>query len=195
MVLVVGVTGLARSGKDTVAKVFEAEGFVNYKFAAPLKEAVRAMFGFAEEQMETTKDAVDDRWGISPRQAMQFLGTEVMQFDVQRLLPGIGRGFWARSLVERVRSDGCQRVVISDLRFRHEVEELRAAFGPDNIRLFKVVRPGLMVMNHMSEQEINHIDAQVTLYNTGTLEALQEATRNIARSICDEVAHGQIFLR
>lgn len=155
---IVAICGLKRSGKDTIADYLCAHhNFTKLKIASPLKDGLKCMFGFTDEQLETDlKDVVDERWGVKPRKVMQFFGTEVMQYQLQSLIPGIDRNFWIKRLVEEHVKCTHHRIVISDLRFQHEYEMLKQY----DVTFWRVVRqydneqtPPLPACMHASEQE------------------------------------------
>ena len=68
-----------RVGKDTVADyLVNKYGFVKYSFGQPIKEVAKIMFDFSDEQLNgDLKEAVDIRWGISPRQFFQDFGSSL----------------------------------------------------------------------------------------------------------------------
>src|SRR5690348_6899955 len=79
MTRLIGLTGKAGSGKDTIAdRLVVNKGFTKLAFAAPMKEALNKLFGF------DPSDWYDREWketplpgiGKSPRQLAQTLGTE-----------------------------------------------------------------------------------------------------------------------
>lgn len=78
---VIGFGHRKRSGKDTCGQYMVAKhGFTRVAFADPLKQSARAIFGFTRDQCYGTdeqKEAVDPRWGFSPRYAMQTLGEKM----------------------------------------------------------------------------------------------------------------------
>lgn len=122
--IVFALCGCMRAGKDTVAEhLCDSHGFVNLKVSAPLKQGLVHMFGFSQAQVEgDLKDVMDAQWNVTPRQVLQWLGTDVFQHRIAaELLPGIGRLFWVTQLMRRIR-DGDGNVVISDLRFQHELD-------------------------------------------------------------------------
>ncbi len=122
---IIAITGAKRSGKDTLANyIADKYQYTKIRIADPLKDAVSAFFNFSQEQVgdSDAKDQVDPRWGITPRKALQFFGTEVVQYKMQDLLPGVDRKFLAYSLIKKLEGD--QYYVVSDLRFYHEYEEL-----------------------------------------------------------------------
>jgi hypothetical protein len=194
---VIAVCGPRRSGKDAVSDFLVAEhGFTKIRFADPLKDMVRAAFGFTGEQVEgPSKDAVDARYGVSPRRVMQFLGTEVMQLGIEGLLPGMGRRFWARRLVHdhilsSRESKTTRMLVISDLRFPHEREELAAAVAEirdAKLYIWRVSRnraartPDDVIDAHCSEQEFLSIPIDEHLTNDGSLSDLQEKVATALR--------------
>jgi hypothetical protein len=151
-------------------------------FADPLKQAVSALFGFSEEQLGDgdDKDRLDEKWCITPRKALQFFGTEVLQYKIQELLPHIDRGFLASSLTNRIRQAKDGRFVISDMRFLHEYEELKK-LGV----LFVVIRVDrerleTVEETHSSEIEYMNIPYDFVLHNDKDIQTfLQEADKCI----------------
>lgn len=165
---IIAITGAKRSGKDTLAN------YIAYRYlyekihiADPLKDAVSALFSFSKEQVgdNDAKDQIDNRWGITPRKALQFFGTEVIQYKMQELLPGIDRKFLAYSLVNKIEKDGYY--VVSDLRFYHEYEEL-AKLDAFIIRVDRPVSTedqNQDVLVHPSEVEYRMIPCHMNIMN------------------------------
>lgn len=170
---IIAITGAKRSGKDTLANYISARyQYEKIKLATPLKQSVRALFNFTEDQIENdSKELLDLRWGITPRKAMQFFGTEMMQYKIQELLPGIERKFFVKSMINRMNPD--KYFVISDMRFQHEYEEI-AKLNPFIIR---IDRPTLDIPtdSHPSELEYMQIPYHIKLVNdTDTLGLIQK---------------------
>jgi hypothetical protein len=166
---IIAICGCKRVGKDTVAEHLRDKfGYKIVKFAEPLKDMLKVLFGFSHEQIEITKDVVDPMWGVAPRKVMQFFGTEIMQFEVQRLLPNIDRGFFVKSLLARHKDD--ERIVISDMRFIHEWQAIKNTHA--NSLIIKITRNDSPVDDHVSEMELEHIDPDFVIENNGTLESL-----------------------
>lgn len=152
---IIAICGAKRSGKDVLAEhLVRKYNYERIAFAEPLKHAIKTLFNFDDEQVgigEDTgtgkKDALDERWGITPRAALQFFGTEVMQEKIQELLPDIKRNFFANTLKNyiktRMDANEGQRFVISDLRFLHEYEVLFSIpnIRKDDIAIIRVIRP------------------------------------------------------
>jgi hypothetical protein len=168
---IIGICGRRRCGKDTLANYLMSEhGYTNRKIADDLKKIVKILFGFTDSQLETDeKDMVDASWGITPRKSMQFIGTEVMQFKIQDILPTIGRKFWIDAFIKKYVNLE-DRIVISDLRFLHEYEELKK----HNVFVIRIERPMHQGEpdEHASEKEYMEIPANMVLHNTGSVDEL-----------------------
>ena len=178
----IGICGKKRSGKDVIADYLVSNyGFEKQKIAENLKNAVKLLFSFTDQQLEDdTKDIVDIRWGISPRKAMQFIGTDIMQFEIQKIIPDIGRNFWINSFLQKLNNNN--KIVISDIRFKHEYEAIKQACrAGDKFLMIKVERKGLTLEDtHASEIEFEDIPIDITIQNDGTLEDL---TNQISRLV------------
>jgi hypothetical protein len=75
---IVGISGKAGSGKDTVAEILTDYGFIVIALADELKRFCVKVFGFSQEQLwgpSHLRNELDPRWGLSPRIALQTLGT------------------------------------------------------------------------------------------------------------------------
>lgn len=125
---IIAIHGLANSGKDTVANIIdqlqEEHGGLpaaHYKFARPLKEACKILFGFTDEQLEdrNLKEQADSFWGFSPRKATQLLGTEYGR-DLLR------EDVWIKRAEQEIAKNVeiGYRTIISDLRFQNEADWL-----------------------------------------------------------------------
>lgn len=183
---IVAICGLKRSGKDTIADYLCANyGYTKIKIANPLKKGLKAMFGFSDEQLESDKkDDVDPRWEVEPRKIMQFVGTEVMQYQLQQIIPGIGRKIWIKSLIEEYinkSNSPNQLFVIPDLRFIHEYEELskiNAIFWRVD-RVTELDKHQHVCDLHISEQEYLQIPVSHIFKNETKYELFNEIDRKI----------------
>jgi len=174
------ICGAKRSGKDSISNVLvDSYNYTNMKISYELKQVCKNLFGFSEDQMENdAKDEIDSLWGIRPREAMQFIGTEVMQFKLQELLPDIGRGFWIRKTIEKIKVS-TQTVVISDMRFMHEYTMLKNTFGSQLVVL-RVERPSITSIDaHISEHEWKNIPYDSVIQNNSDLNDLGKKIRDI----------------
>src|SRR5437868_1800318 len=96
--MLIGIVGRKGVGKDTAADFICREyGFMKMAFAGPLKEICRILFGFNDEQLNgELKEIIDEGWGVSPRRALQFIGTDLFRKHIGGLLNINGEDFWVR---------------------------------------------------------------------------------------------------
>jgi len=175
--MIVAICGVKRSGKDAIAdRILQSDQrFSHVKISESLKKVCRLLFNFTEEEVEgPEKDSIAAKWGITPRKAMQFIGTEVMQYKLQEILPDVGRCFW----IKKILTDptlSTNPIVISDLRFKHEEQALRDSGR--RVFIIKVTRPGHTPGEedlHPSEQEWKEVREDAWIRNEGTLLDLYE---------------------
>lgn len=186
--MIIAITGYKQSGKDTIADyLIKQYGFSKKSFATPIKEAVKEVFGWSEEHVNgALKEVIDPEWGVSPRQMMQWVGTEAFQMYIQRDFPlyseTIGRGLWVKKLCRDIDiANTSKNIVIPDLRFYHEYEELRK-YG---VFILKVQRDNVDQNDvHLSEREIENIPVEVIIENNTTYEELYEGVDTCMKYFC-----------
>lgn len=170
---IIGICGKRRSGKDLIANFICSQyNYTNKKISNDLKSIVKILFGFSDSQLESNeKDIIDPVWNITPRQSMQFFGTEIIQYKIQELIPDIQRNFWIKSFINKNIINNTQKIIISDLRFLHEYEELKKY----NIIIIRVERKTDNVSSvdeHISEKEYLKIPTDIVIQNNGSIEDL-----------------------
>lgn len=169
--MIIAIIGKRRSGKDTVANYIEEEyGFKHLKISFKLKKLCKLLFNFSDEQLESnSKEIIDERWGISPRTAMQFIGTDIFQYKIQELMPYINRKFWIHSFENEYLLNNDKNIVISDLRFLHEFDILKN-YG---LKVIYVQNDKYKhVINHISDTEFLDIPYNYKVVNNDTLTSL-----------------------
>jgi hypothetical protein len=183
---IIALCGAKRCGKDVLAEhLVKKYNYERVAFADPLKLAIKSLFNFDDDQVgigkdngEGKKDIVDENWGITPRSALQFFGTEIMQEKIQEILPNINKNFFANTLknniINKMNTNEGQSFVISDLRFMHEYKALFSIpkIRKEDIVVIRVIRPcNLSVADHhISEIEYMKIPYDVLLMNDDTIE-------------------------
>lgn len=183
---IVTLCGKKGCGKDTAAQVLMNKGYSGDKFAGPLKDACRILFGFDDSQVEgSLKDVMDPRWGTTPRNILQFMGTEVFQYKINDVLPDIGRTFWTKSMIRRI-EEGKGNVVITDMRFQHELNALKVLdpliYKVVSIKINRDIETGeehASYKEHASETELDAIECDHIIHNKDK----QELWNNVARAV------------
>ena len=134
--MIIGICGFQGSGKDTIADYLQnIYGFKRDSFAATLKDAVAAVFGWDRELLEgrTTesrvwRETVDPWWAnrlnmpnLTPRLVLQKWGTEVARKSWHD-------DTWIASLENKL-ARAHNDIVITDVRFPNEIRAVRDAGG------------------------------------------------------------------
>jgi len=133
--MIIGVCGLIGAGKDTIADyLVNIHEFRRDSFAATLKDACAAVFGWDRDMLEGRtrssrewREQPDAWWSqrlgrdITPRYILQQWGTEVCR-------QGFHDDIWIASLENKLRTTQ-DDVVISDCRFPNEISAIRSQGG------------------------------------------------------------------
>lgn len=170
-VTVIGISGYARTGKDTIADyLVENEGYTKISFSTPMKEAMYRLnprITVNEIQNTALRIGVDVYgWeGLKERSPdirglLQRFGTEVGR-------EMFGEDFWVNYALDSI-PDGT-KVVIADVRYPNEADAIKALGG----KVFRVERDGVGPANaHASENALDRYEFDGTLYNQGTVRGL-----------------------
>lgn len=176
MVVLIGLIGRKQSGKDTFADyLVRHHGFVKYAFADPVKKICEIMFLLDAKQMTdpVLKETLDGRWGATPRQMMQRVGTDM----VRQIW---GEDFWIENMDMRIQG-GHERIVVSDVRFPNEAGWIKKKGGvlvriedgkphPDthpSETLQASIIEDILVLNHKDGIDRYHQQIQETLSTLG----------------------------
>lgn len=176
--MIVGITGKARSGKDTAAQFFiNSLGYEPYSFADPLKRACSEMFGVPLDHFydDNLKDKLNTFWGFSPRRMAQLLGTEG------------GRKLFRDDIWIKRAQLVCDRqqknIVIPDVRFENEADFVRSKGG---IMIHIERESPVSVESHESENGIKVKPRDFVVYNNLTIDSLHSALATVMTVIDHE---------
>ena len=210
--MIIGLVGFIGSGKDTVAKQLVDLGCVRDSFATPLKDTCAAIFGWPRELLEG--DTIESRefretpdmfWtrklgidNFTPRLALQLIGTDILRKNFHE-------DIWLASLEYRFRklSDSTQNVVVSDVRFRNELELIKSLGGKiiwiqrgelpqwydDAVKANEGNAIARKIMQtrwrdvHQSEWDWAGFSADYVIQNDGSLAQLTDLVDNITNNL------------
>ena len=199
--MILGIMGKAGAGKDTFADLLVKEhGFVKIGLADEMKRWLKRVFDFSDEQLfgpSQARNAPDERYRrpgdpendgafLTPRKALQVLGTEFGRYCYEnvwidlalRTAKAVQGGqvyTQKRGLVphhEDFTGLVGTPVVIPDVRFQNEFDAIRAVGGV----MLRITRPGAGAMTHISETEQDSIPDHAfdhVYANTGTVDEMR----------------------
>ncbi len=193
--VIIGICGQKQHGKDTIADyLVKNYSFTKMSFAQPIKDMCRQLFSFNDEQLSgSLKETIDETWGFTPRQAFQFIGTDIFRDQFHKLSPTIGEDIWAFKLkfeMDKIINDHDREhkhICIADVRFDNEIDMLREYAKEKNVqcKIIHVHRQGVsneLIDLHCSEHQniFNKVDSFII--NT-TLPLLYSNIDGIVKSI------------
>jgi hypothetical protein len=204
--MLIGISGKAQSGKDTVAKIIRNYSSRNWefkKFADPLKDMTCLLIGCTREQLEDI-DFKNTSLGIDwVRYKEDFLGkvynTEKeaqeaisMNYAIQELTPRLlmqllgtecGRNLihpniWVNAVMRNYRFSPSINWIITDVRFPNEAKAVIDRGG----LLFRIERPGIPLLDHASETALDQYDDwNEVIYNDSSLIELEEKIQKLVK--------------
>lgn len=161
--MIIGVCGKKGHGKDTISDyLVEKYGFVKYAFADALKRGLKELFDLTDEQLYgEKKEEVDSYWGISPREIMQIVGTDLLR-------ERFNKDFHVLSLKKKILNEKNKNIIISDVRFENEIMFIKDMGGI----IIKVIRENMNDNDsHISENIVSKLNFK-TIENNETKEKL-----------------------
>lgn len=172
----IGLTGYAGSGKDTVADIIVQDyGFVKMAFADPLREMLLVLNPMISPTVYLRQIVERHGWRWAKqrfpevRRLMQVFGTDVVRNLIMQ-------DFWVKKLEERINQNSL--VVVSDVRFPDEADLLLGRGGV----MIRVEREGVNKLNHISE-EIDGISCDAVINNDQSFEHLRKTIGEILHQL------------
>ncbi len=181
------LSGCKRCGKDTVANrlMERLPNSIKVAFADPLREICSIAFGFNMEHYgDDLKEVKVEEWGMSPRDALIKVGTELFRKQID---PDI----WVKATINRIKKSDAEYIFITDARFHNELEMVKNAFP--NHYSFLVIRPEVVPKNgiesaHVTEhfgilESLNPTYNFNSIFINNNLEEVDNCVENIYNMI------------
>lgn len=174
---VIGLTGRAGAGKDTLAADLAAYGYRRVAFADPLKRAAydtnpRVDTGSGSWSVQY----LVDRLGWDGAKRYPEVREYLQRFGVamRDAVPGVWLAA-AQHSIEAALAAG-ESVVVTDVRFEDEARMIRGLGG----LVARVTRPGVApVSDHVSETNVDAMRVDVELLNDGPLYAVRDVAARL----------------
>lgn len=173
--MIIGLTGYAQSGKDTVSKILvENYGYTRVAFADPIRDLLFEM------DPGIGVKGPDGQWHtVGLQNIVEVSGwDEAKQHkDVRALLQNLGVGarkvfgenFWVQQALRQVHFEG--NYVITDVRFTNEADAIKKY---DNSQIWRIKRLGVDAINaHVSETQMDGYPVDQIFINNSTIEDLE----------------------
>jgi len=181
--MIIGLSGYARSGKDTVAEVLiETHGYTRVAFADKIRELLYEMDPLIMHNGIDFRlqDVVDSK-------GWEAAKTEFS--EIRRLLQDLGIGarklfgdtFWIYQALSDVRPQ--DKVIVTDVRFENEASWIKDFGG----QIWRIERDGVSAINnHISESEMGSYPVDFVITNNGTLDELNANVMSKALNLLHE---------
>jgi hypothetical protein len=206
--MIIGVTGKARSGKDTFAELlaeelYESTGrkFILMAYASELKNRVQKDFDLAYDQLWGDQKEVEDKRYLKrddQLQASNIGGTvekgsywtprEIMQAYGQ-FFRTVHYNFWVDALFRTISYKEYGNVIITDVRHPNEADPIRDRGG----LVIKVTRDNkddIHGMEHISETAMDDYNCDFTICNDGDLRELKLEVKGLIKYILEGNSNG-----
>lgn len=166
--MIIGLSGYAQSGKDSVAEILVNQyGYTRVAFADPIRELLYEMNPTVKDGGYRVQGVVDGYgWDVAKtafpevRTLLQNLGVGARKI--------FGEDFWVDQALRNVTADG--DYVITDVRFPNEANFIRDYEGS---QIWRIKRPNVEAVNlHVSETAMDGEKVDQIFLNNGTLEDL-----------------------
>ena len=131
--MLIGFSGKKGSGKSFFADyLVNNKLFIKLSFASPLKEITKILFNLSDEDVKDPikKELINPKFNASPRELMQWLGTDIMREEFNKKFNYSG-SIWIDNIKDKVKTllDNNKDVVIDDVRFQNEVDMIHSLGG------------------------------------------------------------------
>ena len=190
----IGVSGKARSGKDTFAEMLATElnreaypPYVMMAFANELKLRCQAAFDLTWEQLWGNDKEIEDERYPKPDGAGFWTTREIMQ-NYGAFYRSIDGQFWIKNLFKVAEEKDYTNVIVTDVRYVNEADFI-ADRGGFIIRVEREDKDRIHNIEHPSETELDDYKRfDFIVMNDSTLDDLKVSAAKVARFLRDNEA-------
>lgn len=129
--VLIGIVGLKRTGKDTMADyLVKKYNYNKVAFADPIKDILKILFGWDRDFLESNMKDENCKLNVIPRDMMKWVGTDIFQYEIYNRFPDLKipkNSIWVEAIKNRITD--IEKTVISDVRFLHEVDFIKKNNG------------------------------------------------------------------
>lgn len=176
--MIIGVSGYARSGKDTIAEVLTMNyGFKRLAFADNIRKAVKVLDPILENGKRVNEMVKEFGWEVTKaqpemRRLLQVFGTEVGR-------EMFGENFWVDQVFRQIEAeDRDSNFIITDVRYPNEADLVRKKGG----QIWRVNRSVIKPINgHSSEFAMDTYDFDRVITNDSDIKDLESHIFSIMR--------------
>jgi hypothetical protein len=169
--MIIGLSGYAQTGKDTVAQhLVEHYGYTRIAFADPIREALLVLNPTITDIPELPGASIQQLhklgWEFLKQNSPQVRGL-LQRFGTEVARDMWGQDFWVDLAMKK--ADATDKVIITDVRFPNEYDAIKNAGG----QVWRVEKIGVSAVNgHPSETALDNHFFDRVITNLGSKDDL-----------------------
>jgi hypothetical protein len=174
--VIIGLSGYAQSGKDSVAQILvDNHGYRRIAFADKIKEFLyevnpTLLFNAGWGDKSIKLQTVVDTYGWDQAKQSDNIRS-LLQTTGVAARSTLGENIWVNAALSGASQN--ENIVITDVRFENEAQMITYA-SPNDSQIWRIKRPGVEPVNaHVSETQMDGYKVDQILINNGTLEDLE----------------------
>lgn len=188
--MLIGISGKARSGKDTFADflvdIFYSQfnrKFKTMAFADELKYLCKIQFGLSYEQLwGDSKEKIDYRY--RKQDGGFWTAREIMQ-AVCEFYRSVDADYWVKALDQSIKNSMDKDIIITDVRYPNEFNYVRENDGI-LVRIYRVGGPYINNAYHLSERALDNFSDNlfdIVIHNDKTLDYLYSVAQEVVEFV------------
>lgn len=169
--MIIGLSGYAQTGKDTVAQhLVDHYGFTRIAFADPIREALLKLNPIITDLPELPQSSLSQvvimGWETLKKNSPQVRGL-LQRFGTEVARDMWDEDFWVKLAMRKAAEHS--KVVFTDVRFPNEYEAIVNSGG----YAWRIEKPGVFAVNeHSSETSLDNYVFDHTIVNMGSKDDL-----------------------